>query len=204
MLNSSGGFATPTAALSSTSSDITPSYSPPPTISLTKQPSNNHIFILGDDELSSPSSRSASYRVDRPNSSSEDPLSPVSSTDPFSPEINASQQELSNSLSSQQHSSGIVHTAPMYISAYSSTPSISRIKDTNSSPPINDDESFFTRRSPPSIVRKIEQSNNTFKHIITTSMRHPSDLNSQQQVPSSATYKYHRFPATSFEEQEKL
>jgi hypothetical protein len=98
----------------------------------------------------------------------------------------------------------------LYISVYSSTPPIPLTKDTNSSSvfPTNDDESFFTRRSPslqpPSILRKIEQPNNTIKHIITTSMQHPPNANSQQQLPSSVVYKYHRFPATSSEEQEKL
>jgi len=213
MLNSSGGFSTPTAARSSSSSDRTPSFSPPPPTSLFQRPSHSGIFLVGDEELSSTSSRSASYGIDRPSSLSEDPSSPSFQLDPFSPPVNAPQRLLSNSSSSsslQQQSTAILRAAPLYISVYSSTPPIPLTEGTDSSSvfPTSDDESFFTRRSPslqpPSILRKIEQSNNTIKHIITTSMQHPPNANSQQQLPSSVIYKYHRFPATSSEEQEKL
>jgi hypothetical protein len=217
MLNSSGGFPTPTAGLSSSSSDKTPSFSPLETASSSQQPSNYSVFFLADEELSSRSSQSASYSLDRPSSSSEDPLSPVFQTEHVSSRMNTSQRVPSNSslsssstTSSQQYSPAIVRTAPLYISVYSSTPPIPLVKSTISSsvPPANDndDELLFKRRSPspqpPSILKKPEQSNNLMKHIITSSMQHPPNEKLQQQQPTSF-YRHHHSSATSSKEQQK-
>jgi hypothetical protein len=187
VLNSSGGFTTPTAHSSSASSDKTPSYSPTPvTSSSSKRPSNNSIFFLGDEESSSLSPRSASYFIDTPNSLSEDGLSPLFQQEYSSPpQINSPKRLPSNSSSSsssQQHSPAIVRTAPLYISVYSTTPPTPLVKG----------------RSPsPSILKKPEQPKNIIKHVRTSSMQHPPNLNLQPQSPSSIVYKYHHYPTTS-------
>ncbi len=216
-LNSSGGFSTPTPGLSSTSSDKTPSFSPQTTTasSPSQRPSHNSVFFLADEDLSSRSSRSASYSLDRPNSSSDDPLSPVFQTEHLPSSINTSQRLPSNSSlssSSQQYSPAIVHTAPLHISVYSSTPPIPVVKGTvsSSAPPTNDNgnEPFFTRRSPspqpPSILKKTEQLNNPMRqqHIITSSMQHPSNENLQQQQATSF-YKHHPTTSSSKEQQKR-
>ncbi len=207
MLNSSGGFSIPTAAFSSASSDKTPSLSPQPTTSY-QRPSKNSVFFLGDDDLSSRSSRSASCSLDRPNSSSDDPLSPVFQTEHLSPSIKTPHRLPSNSSSSSsslhQHSPAIVRTAPLYISVYSSTPPIPVVKGTvsSSAPPTNnnEDEPLFTRRSPspqpPSILKKSEQSNNPIRQILTSSMQQSPNENLQQQQTTSF-HRHHHHPTTS-------
>ena len=120
MLNSSGGFSTPTAPLSSSSSDRTASYSPSPVITPSQRPSNNSVFLI-DDELFSLSSRSEHH----PNSFSEEPFSPSdghSSTPPTSKRLMSN--STSPSLPLQQHSPTARHSAPLYISVHTSTPSI--------------------------------------------------------------------------------
>ncbi|CAF4846585.1 unnamed protein product [Rotaria sp. Silwood1] len=214
MLNSSGGFATPIATLSSTSSDKTPSFSSPPITSPIQLPSENNVFSLGDEELSSSSSRSTSFCYDRPNSLSEDASSPVFQTEHFSPPINNSQRSILNSssssssaVSSQQYSPAIVRTAPLYISIYSTTPPLPLVKSTvsSSAPPTNDDdESFFKRRSPSpqqtSILRKSEPLNNTNRNVTISST---ANIQQQPSTSSSPVYKFNRYLATSYEEQQK-
>jgi hypothetical protein len=189
MLNSSGGFSTPTVALSSTSSDKTASLSSPPNISTSSQrPSNNSVFLLGDEDLSSRSSRSASYSFDRAHSSFEDPLSPVFQTENCS-------SSSSSATSSQQQSPAIVRTAPLYISVYSSPAPIPRVKSTvsSSAPPTNNDDehhqSTFIRRSPSpqsrSIIKKPEQSNTSTKHFIKSLIQHSPSTTSSRHHHSS-------------------
>jgi hypothetical protein len=205
MLNSSGGFSTPTIALSPTSSTKTASFSSPPTISKSSQrPSNNSVFLPGEEDFSSRSSRSASYSFDRPCSSFEDQLSPVFHTENNPPSKNSSSSSLS-ATSSQQHSPAIVRTAPLYISVYSSTPPVPHVKGTVSSsapPPTNnnDDEhhqSTFTQHTtssqPPLILKKSDQSNNSVKHIITSPI--------QQQQSSLTIFSRHHHSSTK--EQQK-
>ncbi|CAF1233926.1 unnamed protein product [Adineta steineri] len=198
MLNSSGGFSTPTPALSSTSSNKTPSFSPSLSRLSSQRQSNNSIFLLGDDEYSLPSSRSASYSQDRPNSLSEDPLSPVFEMNRSSPPINVPQRQ----SSSQYNSPAVVHTAPLPITTYSPIPFVNHsISSTNG----DDDESYFVHRSPPSLNKKFEQSNNTIKFLPVSPMQqHSSNLNLQQQSTSTIMYKTYRFPTTPSEEQQKL
>ncbi|CAF0742387.1 unnamed protein product [Adineta steineri] len=95
-------------------------------------------------------------------------------------------EEHSSNLSSsppQQYSPAVVRVAPLYISVYTSTPPIPLVKGTVavSTPSTNNDESFFTRRSPspkPSPILKTTEQLNT--------------------TNSSPTYKYrHRHPSTS-------
>ncbi|CAF1104298.1 unnamed protein product [Rotaria sordida] len=211
MLNSSGGFPTPITTLSSISSDKTPSLTSPPIISSLQPPSDNNVFLPGDEEFSSTSSRSTSFCFDRPNSLSEDASSPISQMEHFSPSMNNSQRPIlysssssSSALSSQQYSPAIVRTAPLYISIYSTTPPIPVVKGTisSSAPPTNNDESFFTHRSPSpqqtSILRKSEPLNNTNKHITTS-----PNVNIQQQSPTSSVFKFNRYLAKSYEEQQK-
>ncbi|UJR26562.1 hypothetical protein I4U23_007883 [Adineta vaga] len=197
MLNSSGGFSTPTAVISSASSDKTSSFSPSFSRSSSQRPSENSLFLVGDEELSLSSSRSTSYCFDRPNSFSEDPLSPIFQPEPFSPS--------SNSSSSQQNSSAIGHTAPLYISVHASTLPIPMTKSTflSSSSPSNDDDSLFSRRSPSSSYRKSEQLNSPIKHLITSNMPQFLTSNMQQSSASSGVYKSHRFPDTSLEEEQQ-
>ncbi|CAF2522711.1 unnamed protein product [Rotaria sp. Silwood2] len=214
MLNSSGGFSTPISVVSSTSNDKTPSFSSPPITSSSQRPSENNVFPLGDEDLSSPSSRSTSFCFDRPNSLSEDASSPVFQTEHFSPPINNNSQRSmlnsssssSSALSLQQYSPAIVRTAPLYISVYSTTPPLPIVKGTvsSSAPPTNDDESFFTHRSPSpqqtSMLRKSEPLNNTNRNATTS-----SNVNFQQQSPtsSSSVYNFNRYLAKSYEEQQK-
>jgi hypothetical protein len=155
VLNSSGGFSTPTATHLSTSSDKTPSSS--------HRPSNNSVFLVGDDELLSQSANG----LDIPNSSTSS----------------------SSASSPQQYSPVAVRTAPLYISVYTSTPPIPLVKGTvsSSAPPVplsNGDELFFSRRSPSpqpsSVLKTNEQSNSTYKHpAISSSLyknhHHPSN-----------------------------
>jgi hypothetical protein len=209
MLNSSGGFSTPTTVHSSASSDKTPSFSPPPRTSSSSQgPSSNSVFLVGDEEPGSPLTRATSSYHHRPHSLSESPSSPLFQTRPYSSSINTPHRPPSNSSSSsssQQHSPAIIRTAPLYISVYSSTPPIPLVKGTvsSSTPPIppNDDELFFKRRSPSpqsqSILRKNEQLNSTIKHLITTSMQNAPNVNLPQ--PSVTRYSTRASP----EEQQK-
>lgn len=217
MLNSSGGFITPTPGLSSASSDKTPSYSPETSTSSSsfQRPSNNNVFFVGDEDLSSRSSRSASYSLDRPTSSSEDPLSPVFQNDHLPSPRNNSHRRLpfnsSSSSSSEQHSPAIVRTAPLYISVYSTTPPIPLVKGTtvsSSAPPNNDnnDESCFTRRSPspqpPSILKKTEPGNNSLKHVIISSMQQSNENSRQQQQPVTF-HRHHHSTTSSSKDEEK-
>ncbi|CAF0764190.1 unnamed protein product [Adineta ricciae] len=201
MLNSSGGFSTPTAALSSTSSDKTPSFSPSLSRSSSQLPSENSIFLLGDEELSLSSSRSASYCYDRPNSFSEDPLSPVSRPELFLPTPSYS--------GSQENSPAVTHTPPMYISVHPSSSPIPVTKSTLpvSKSPQNDDDSLFSRRSPASSYKTSEQLSHSSKHILTSSMHQLPNSNARQGQHSlssslSGTYKSHTFlPVSPDEEQ---
>jgi hypothetical protein len=135
MLTSSGGFNTPTIppAQLSMSNERTPLSSPTPI--------NNHLFLPGDEDLSSQSINGIEISLNSSSSSSPVP-------------------------SPQQYSPAVVRTAPFYVSVYTSTPPIPLVKGTvaSSAPPINDDELFFTRRSPspqPStpILKKLERTN---------------------------------------------
>ncbi|CAF2087571.1 unnamed protein product [Rotaria magnacalcarata] len=200
-LNSSGGFSTPTIALSATSNDKTPPISSRPATSLFQPPSENSFF-LGDEDLYLPSSRSTSFSFERPNSLSEDAFSPIYQSENFSPAINTSQRPPLNSssssssvISTQQYSPAIVRTAPLYISVYSTTPPMPIVKGTvsSSTPPTNNPESLFARRSPS--PRTSEPLTNATK--LGSS---PSNVNIQQQ--SLSTHKYHRYLATPSEEQE--
>lgn len=165
-LNSSGGFST--SAMSSLSHDkITPS----------QRPSNGSVFLPNDEDLSSRSSRSASYSCDQNPSSFEDPLSPVFQTEhfPFSKPTmqNLISNSSSSSSSSQQYSPAIVRTAPLHISIHSSTPPVPHLKQSVSSfsPPTNntdDHQLFFTGRSP-SPPHQIESTNHSSKPVSTSS-----------------------------------
>lgn len=209
ILESSGGFKTTNTALASiSSSDKTPSLS-----STSQRPSNNSVFIIGDDESGSASSRSTSFCYDRPGSFSEDPLSPVFQGEQPSPSINNYQRPISISSSSsssmtsaQQYSPAVVRTAPLYISVYTSTPPMPIVKDTvsSSAPPTNDEETVFNRRSPSpqisTVLRKNEQMNNTIKSMSPSSIPNSPNANSPQ-FPVS---KLRRQLATSSDEHEKL
>ncbi|CAF0955670.1 unnamed protein product [Rotaria magnacalcarata] len=200
-LNSSGGFSTPTIALSATSNDKTPPISSRPATPLF-QPSSENSFFLGDEDLYLPSSRSTSFSFERPNSLSEDAFSPIYQSENFSPAINTSQRPPLNSssssssvISTQQYSPAIVRTAPVYISVYSTTPPMPIVKGTvsSSTPPTNNPESLFARRSPS--PRTSEPLTNATKLVSSS-----SNVNIQQQ--SLSTHKYHRYLATPSEEQE--
>lgn len=91
-LNASGGFTTPTAPLSPSSSERTASLSPSALISSSPRPSNNSVFLADDDDFLSSSSRSGGLH--RPHSSSS------SSSQLYSPGINrASPLYIPNSAS---------------------------------------------------------------------------------------------------------
>lgn len=131
MLNSSGGFVTPTATSSTGSSEKTPSVSPPAkSSSSSEHPSSNSIFLLADDDQTS---RSEYSSFDKRNFSFDDPFSPGFSHEHF---------PLPSSSSPS-----IVRTAPLYISTYSTSPTIPLVKTAHSSSTA-DDETFFARRSP--------------------------------------------------------
>lgn len=167
-------------------------------------------FFIGDGEFSSPSSRSTSFCYDRPNSSFEDPFSPVFQNEHFSPSINTAQRPQLNSssssssiLSSQQYSPAVVRTAPVYISVFSTTSPMPIVKSTvsSSAPPTNDDELIFSRRSPsPTQTSTLKKNESLTNRTRPTTLQ--TDVNIQQQSPSSI-YKFHRHLATSSEEQEK-
>lgn len=194
-LNSSGGFTTPT--ISSHSVDKTVPLSPPATTTSNsvQRPSNGSVFLPIDEDLSSRSSRSASYSFDRTTSSFDDPLSPVFPTEyfPFSKPTtrNLISNSSSSSSSSHPHSPAIVRTAPLYISVHSSTPPVPHIKQTVSSsapPPMNDSDdpqSLFTRRSPspqsPSILATAEQLNHSAKQSSASFQRQQYALSKNQQ-----------------------
>jgi len=90
--------------------------------------------------------------------------------------VNSSSSSSSSAPSPQQHSPAVVRTAPFYVSVYTSTPPIPLVKGTvaSSAPPTNDDELYFTRRSPSpktsSILKKPEQSN-VYKYHPSTSIQ---------------------------------
>lgn len=147
MLNSSGGFTTPTAISSSTSSDKTASFSPSLSRSSSQRPSGNSLSLPGDEDLSFVSSRSASYCNDRPNSFSDDPLSPVFQAESFLPAT------LANS-SSQQNLATVSRSAPMYISVHAQA---------------NDDESLFPRRSPSLAQQRNEPADHSTRHELANS-----------------------------------
>jgi hypothetical protein len=143
-LTSSGGFTTPTSApsLLSISNDKISSQR-----SLNNN--NNNNYLPADEDLSLQSSNGLDIPINSSSSSS-------SATSP------------------QQHSPAVVRTAPFYVSVYTSTPPIPLVKGTvaSSTPLINDDELYFTRRSPSPksnlILKKPEQSNVYKYHL------HPS------------------------------
>ena len=155
MLNSSGGFSTPNISSSSMSEGKTTiSFSSPIMISSSSQRhSNSSIFLLGDEEPSLSSSQLTNLSFDRTNPVSEDLSSLVSdSKHIFSSSVNIPQQSTIHSPSSQRYSTGIVRTAPLYISVYSTTSPIPIVKSTvsSSTPSTNNEESIFTPRSPSS------------------------------------------------------
>ena len=175
MLNSSGGFSTPTAPLSSSSSDRTASFSPSPVISSSQRPFTNSVFLV-DDELPSVSSRSEH----RARFFGEEPLSPTSP-------MTTSKRFMSNSsLSSSsppQHSPGPLRSAPLYMSVHNSSPSIPRAK-TPLSPShipkaVDDHDSFFAEK-------KLDPSMETIKHLITSSMQLPPSSSVEQEDESSS------------------
>ncbi|CAF1530944.1 unnamed protein product [Rotaria sp. Silwood1] len=96
------------------------------------------------------------------------------------PDIQSNSSSSTTSL--KQYSPAVVRTAPLYISVYTSTPSIPLVKGivASSTPTLNDDEAYFTRRSPspqsPSSLKKSEQSSIT--------------------NPSSNYNKYHHYTST--------
>ncbi|CAF4130444.1 unnamed protein product, partial [Rotaria sp. Silwood2] len=118
-----------------------------------RQPQNSSILLAGDEVFSTQNVNSPDVQ-----------LNSLSTTSP------------------KQYSPAVIRTAPLYISVYTSTPPIPLVKGiaASSAPPINDDELFFTRRSPspqsPSVLKKPEQS-------ITTNL--PSNYN-----------KYHHYTST--------
>ncbi|CAF0821417.1 unnamed protein product [Rotaria sordida] len=136
ILNTSGGFNTPIASHLSTFNDKTSLSS--------QQPSNSNALLTGDEVFSSQTINSPDIQ---PNSSSPSSSSSSSSTS-----------------SLKQYSPAVVRTAPLYISVYTSTPPIPLVKGivASSVPSTNDDEPYFTRRSPPpqspSSLTKPEQS----------------------------------------------
>jgi hypothetical protein len=137
MLTSSGGFTT-----STNPSHLSISNNNKTSLSLQRplNNNNNNIYLPGDEELTLQSSNGRDIPANSSSSSS-------SATSP------------------QQYSPAVVRTAPFYVSVYTSTPPIPLVKGTvaSSAPPINDDELYFTRRSPSpkssSILKKPEQSN---------------------------------------------
>lgn len=190
MLNSSGGFTTPTGNSSSASGEKTPSFSPPLRSSSSERPSSNSVFLLADDDQTSRSECSSS---DKRNFSFDDPFSPGFSQEHFP--LPSPPSRSSSSSIQQQHSPATVRTAPLYISVYSTSPSVPLVKSTHSSSTAtvtttnDDDETFFARRSPsPPSSRKVEQSTNR-----TT----PSVM---QQMPFVAFHRYHH-SSTSKEQQ---
>ncbi|CAF2134312.1 unnamed protein product [Rotaria magnacalcarata] len=134
MLNSSGGFATAIAAHLSSLNDKTPSSSP-------RRPSSSSGLLPGDEEFSSHKRDNLEIIANSSSSSSS-----AASPQPCSP--------------------AVVRTAPLYISVYTSTPPIPFVKGivAKSIPATNDDELFFTRRSPspkpPTILKTTEQFSN--------------------------------------------
>jgi hypothetical protein len=117
-----------------------------------QRPSNSSIFLAGNEEHSSESI----------NDSDTPPNVPSSSP--------------------QQYSPAVVRIAPLYISVYTSTPPIPLVKGivASSTPSTNNDELFFTRRSPSpkssSILKTSEHPNTPI-------------------LPS--VYKHHHYPSTS-------
>lgn len=201
MLNSSGGFSTPTAPLSSSSSDRTASFSPSPVIGSSQRPSSNSVFLI-DDELFSLSSRSEH----RPNSFSEELFSPSdghSSTPPTSKRLMSNSS--SPSLLLQQHSPTAPHSAPLYMSVHTSTPSIPLAKTSVSSsshiPKATDDQdSLSNDRLSSSAEKKLEASMDTIKHLITSSMQVPPSIGLDQEDESSTISSIFWIDASVFEQ----
>jgi hypothetical protein len=129
----------------------------PPVLSISNEKTlsqrslNNNHFLPPDEDLLLQSSNGLDIPVNSSSSSSSAP-------------------------SPQQHSPAVVRTAPFYVSVYTSTPPIPLVKGTvaSSAPPTNDDELYFTRRSPSpktsSILKKPEQSN-VYKYHPSTSIQ---------------------------------
>ncbi|UJR22517.1 hypothetical protein I4U23_025567 [Adineta vaga] len=134
-------------------------------------PITPHLSISSDKTLSPSQETSNSNRF---LSSNEEHLSQA-----------LNESDIPSNLSSspyEEHLPAVVRVAPLYVSVFTSTPPIPLVKGTvaSSAPSNNNDELFFTRRSPspkPTSISKISEQSK------------PSNI--------STDYKQHRYPSTS-------
>jgi hypothetical protein len=182
MLSSSGGFTTPTAPLSSTSSDRTASFSPSPIMSTSHRPSENSVFLVDDDDLSSLSSHSM-YRPD----SYSDELFTLS--DVRKSIIIPSQRCTSNSssTSSLPHDSLHVHGSS---STSSRIPSSTSVHSSSNIFKSTEDQNSSTHVHSLTVEKQVESSMDTLKQLITSSMQIPTEINDDQDDDSSVSYSF--------------